>query len=290
MLTTEEILKKVRALEIKSKRLTNHLFTGEYHSAFKGQGMSYKEVREYQPGDDIRFIDWNVSARYAHPYIKVFEEERELSLFLLIDNSASISFGTHLQRKKDLVTEIAAVLAFSAVNNNDKVGAILFGDKVQKFIAPKKAKQHTLFIVREMLGNDAVSKQTNYNDAFRMFNNVCRRKSICFIISDFLGTGFEDALRVAARKHDVIGIKVYDMLDMKLPDAGLIQVADAETRATKWIDSSDPLVRFEYEKDFHRHSDYVKNVFKKAGADLLYMRAGEDYVKVLQKFFINRSK
>jgi uncharacterized protein (DUF58 family) len=290
LLTTEEILKKVRALEIKSKRLTNHLFTGEYHSAFKGQGMSYKEVREYQPGDDIRFIDWNVSARYAHPYVKVFEEERELSLFLLIDNSASISFGSHLQRKKDLVTEIAAVLAFSAVNNNDKVGAILFGDKVQKFIAPKKAKQHTLFIVREMLGNDAVSKQTNYADAFRMFNNVCRRKSICFIISDFLGTGFEDALRVAARKHDVIGIKVYDLLDMKLPDAGLIQAADAETGATKWIDSSDPVVRFEYEKDFHRHSDYVKNVFKKAGADLLYMRAGEDYVKVLQKFFINRSK
>jgi uncharacterized protein (DUF58 family) len=290
LLTTEEILKKVRALEIKSKRLTNHLFTGEYHSAFKGQGMSYKEVREYQPGDDIRFIDWNVSARYAHPYVKVFEEERELSLFLLIDNSASISFGSHLQRKKDLVTEIAAVLAFSAVNNNDKVGAILFGDKVQKFIAPKKAKQHTLFIVREMLGNDAVSKQTNYADAFRMFNNVCRRKSICFIISDFLGTGFEDALRVAARKHDVIGIKVYDLLDMKLPDAGLIQAADAETGATKWIDSSDPVVRFEYEKDFHRHSDYVKNAFKKAGADLLYMRAGEDYVKVLQKFFINRSK
>jgi uncharacterized protein (DUF58 family) len=290
LLTTEEILKKVRALEIKSKRLTNHLFTGEYHSAFKGQGMSYKEVREYQPGDDIRFIDWNVSARYAHPYVKVFEEERELSLFLLIDNSASISFGSHLQRKKDLVTEIAAVLAFSAVNNNDKVGAILFGDKVQKFIAPKKAKQHTLFIVREMLGNDAVSKKTNYSDAFRMFNNVCRRKSICFIISDFLGAGFEDALRVAARKHDVIGIKVYDMLDMKLPDAGLIQAADAETGKTKWIDTSDPLVRFEYEKDFHRHSDYVKNVFKKAGADLLYMRAGEDYVKVLQKFFINRSK
>lgn len=290
MLTTEEILKKVRALEIKSKRLTNHLFTGEYHSAFKGQGMSYKEVREYQPGDDTRFIDWNVSARYAHPYVKVFEEERELSLFLLIDNSASISFGSHLQRKKDLVTEIAAVLAFSAVNNNDKVGAILFGDKVQKFIAPKKAKQHTLFIVREMLGNDAVSKQTNYNDAFRMFNNVCRRKSICFIISDFLGNGFEDALRVAARKHDVIGIKVYDLLDMKLPEAGLIQASDAETGETKWIDTSDPLVRFEYEQDFHRHSDYVKNVFKKAGADLLYMRAGEDYVKVLQKFFINRSK
>ncbi|MFT3846638.1 MAG: DUF58 domain-containing protein [Lacibacter sp.] len=290
MLTTEEILKKVRALEIKSKRLTNHMFTGEYHSAFKGQGMSYKEVREYQPGDDVRFIDWNVSARYAHPYSKVFEEERELSVFLLIDNSASVSFGTHLQRKKDLITEITAVLAFSAVNNNDKVGAILFGDKVQKFIAPKKAKQHTLYIVREMLGNDAVSKKTNYAEAFRMFNNLNRRRSICFLVSDFLGEGYEDALRVAARKHDVIGIKIYDQLDMKLPDVGLMQVADAETGEQRWINTSDQSVRFEYEKDFHRHNDYVKDVFRKSGADLLHMRAGDDYVKVLQKFFINRSR
>jgi uncharacterized protein (DUF58 family) len=287
LLTTEEILKKVRALEIKSKRLTNHMFTGEYHSAFKGQGMSYKEVREYQPGDDIRFIDWNVSARYAHPYSKVFEEEREQMVFLLIDNSASISF---LQRKKDLVTELAAVLAFSAVNNNDKVGAILFGDKVQRFITPKKAKQHTLYIVREMLSNDAASKRTNYADAFRMFNNVCRRKSICFLISDFLGKGFEDALRVASRKHDVIGIKIYDQLDMRLPDAGLLQVADAETGEQRWIDTSSALVRFDYEKDFHKHNDYVKEVFRRSGADLLHMRAGDDYVKVLQKFFINRSR
>lgn len=266
------------------------MFTGEYHSAFKGQGMSYKEVREYQPGDDIRFIDWNVSARYAHPYSKVFEEEREQMVFLLIDNSASISFGTHLQRKKDLVTELAAVLAFSAVNNNDKVGAILFGDKVQRFIAPKKAKQHTLYIVREMLTNDAASTRTNYVDAFRMFNNVCRRKSICFLISDFLGKGFEDALRVASRKHDVIGIKIYDQLDMRLPDAGLLQVADAETGEQRWLDTSSALVRYEYEKDFHKHNDYVKDVFRRSGADLLHMRAGDDYVKVLQKFFINRSR
>ncbi len=290
MLTTEEILKKVRVLEIKSKRLTNHMFTGEYHSAFKGQGMSYKEVREYQPGDDVRFIDWNVSARYAHPYSKVFEEERELSVFLMIDNSASVSFGTHFQRKKDLITEITAVLAFSAVNNNDKVGAILFGDKVKKFIAPKKAKQHTLYIVREMLTNDAVSKQTNYTDAFRMFNNLNRRRSICFLISDFLGNGFEDALRVAAKKHDVIGIKIYDQLDMQLPDIGPLQVVDAETGEQRLIETSNPKVRFEYEKDFHRHNDYVKDVFRKAGADLLHMRAGDDYVKVLQKFFINRSR
>lgn len=266
------------------------MFTGEYHSAFKGQGMSYKEVREYQPGDDIRFIDWNVSARYAHPYSKVFEEEREQMVFLLIDNSASVSFGTHLQRKKDLITELAAVLAFSAVNNNDKVGAILFGDKVQRFIAPKKAKQHTLYIVREMLSNDAASKQTNYVDAFRMFNNVCRRKSICFLISDFLGKGYEDALRVACKKHDVIGIKIYDQLDMRLPDAGLLQVVDAETGEQRWIDTSSSLVRFEYEKDFHKHNDHVKDVFRRSGADLLHMRAGDDYVKVLQKFFINRSR
>lgn len=290
MLTTEEILKKVRALEIKSKRLTNHMFTGEYHSAFKGQGMSYKEVREYQPGDDIRFIDWNVSARYAHPYSKVFEEERELSVFLLIDNSASISFGSHLQRKKDLITEIAAVLAFSAVNNQDKVGAILFGDKVEKLVVPKKGKQHTLYIVREMLIREATSDKTNFTDAFRMFNNSSKRRSICFLISDFLGTGFEEAIRVAAGKHDVIGIKIYDQLEMKLPDAGLLEVKDAETGEQRLLNTSDPLIRYEYEKDFHRHNDYVKDVFRKAGADLLHMRAGEDYVKVLQKFFINRSK
>lgn len=290
MLTTEEILKKVHALEIKSKRLTNHMFTGEYHSAFKGQGMSYKEVREYQPGDDVRFIDWNVSARYAHPYSKVFEEERELCLFLLIDNSASMSFGTHLQRKKDLVTEIAAVLAFSAVNNQDKVGAILFGEKVEKLVVPKKGKQHTLFIVREMLSRDAVGGKTNYTDAFRMFNNSNRRRSICFLISDFLGTGFEEAVRVAARKHDVIGIKIYDALDMKLPDVGMLQVTDVETGSNRLLDTSNPLVRYEYEQDFHRHNNYVKEIFQKAGADLLHMRAGDDYVKVLQKFFINRSR
>ncbi len=290
MLTTEEILKKVRALEIKSKRLTNHMFTGEYHSAFKGMGMSYKEVREYQPGDDIRFIDWNVSARYAHAYSKVFEEERELSVFLLIDNSASISFGSQVQRKKDLVTEIAALLAFSAINNQDKVGAILFGEKVEKLVVPKKGKQHTLFIVREMLSNDAVSGKTNYTDAFRVFNNTSKRKSICFLISDFLGAGFEDAIRVASRKHDVIGIKIYDQLDMKLPDAGMLQVSDAETGEMRLINTSDKVVRYEYEQDFHRHNNFVKEVFKKAGADLLHISAGEDYVKVLQKFFINRSK
>ena len=288
MLTTEEILKKVRALEIKSKRLTNHMFTGEYHSAFKGQGMSYKEVREYQPGDDIRFIDWNVSARYAHPYSKVFEEEREQSVFLLIDNSASISFGTHLQRKKDLVTELAAVLAFSAVNNNDKVGAILFGDKVQRFIAPKKAKQHTLYIVREMLGNDAASKQTNYTDAFRMFNNVCRRKSICFLISDFLGKGYEEALRVACKKHDVIGIKIYDRMDMVLPTAGMLQVEDAETGERKWVDSSSSIVRQSYQQEFFKLTEYSTQIFKKAGCDLLHIRTGDDYVRVLQRFFVSR--
>lgn len=290
MLTTEEILKKVRLLEIKSKRLTNHMFTGEYHSAFKGQGMSYKEVREYQPGDDVRFIDWNVSARYAHPFSKVFEEERELTVFLLIDNSASMSFGTHLQRKKDLVTEISAVLAFSAVNNQDKVGAILFGDRVEKLVVPKKGKQHTLYIVREMLSRDATGSRTNYTDAFRMFNNSNRRRSICFLISDFLGTGFEEAVRVAARKHDVIGIKIYDALDMQLPDVGLLEVSDVETGGKRLLDTSSAVVRYEYEQDFHRHNNYVKDVFKKAGADLLHMRAGDDYVKVLQKFFINRSR
>ncbi|HMO31612.1 MAG TPA: DUF58 domain-containing protein [Lacibacter sp.] len=290
MLTTQDILRKVRALEIKSKRLTNHLFTGEYHAAFKGQGMSYKEVREYQPGDDVRFIDWNVSARYAHPFTKVFEEERELTVFLLIDNSASIRTGTRTQRKKDLVTELAAVLAFSAVNNQDKVGALIFGNKVERLVVPKKGKQHTLFIVRELLTQEAIAPGTNYADAFRLFSNSQKRKSICFLVSDFFSPGFEDPLRAAARRHDVIGIQVYDPLDMQLPDAGLLQLQDAETGSLRLVDSSDPVVRQSYQQDFHRHNTYVREVFKKAGADLLHLRTGEDYVKVLQKFFINRSK
>ena len=232
MLTTAEIVKKVRELEIKSKRLTRHIFTGEYHSAFKGRGMLFKEVREYQHGDDIRFIDWNVSARFNHPFSKVFEEERELTVMLIIDVSESALFGTTYARKKDIINEIGAVIAFSAISNNDKVGVLLFSDKIEKFIPPKKGRDHVLYIVRELLTHTPKEKGTNLTEAFRRFNNSTKQKCIAFVLSDFIGTSFEDALKVAGKKHDIIGIKVYDKMDMQLPDVGLITVRDAEPGGT----------------------------------------------------------
>lgn len=290
MLTTTEILKKVRELEIKSKKLTSDLFTGEYHSAFKGRGMSFKEVREYSAGDDIRFIDWNVSARFGHPFSKVFEEERELTVMLLVDISASSLFGTTHARKRDIITEIAAVLGFSAVNNADKVGVIFYSDKVEAYIPPKKGKQHALYIVRELLSREPKGKGTEVSKALRYFNNVTRQKSIAFILSDFLDANYEDALRVAAKKHDVIGIKIYDKMDMILPNAGLLQVQDAESGQTKWADSSNAFVRSSYQQEFFRVTEYSTQTFKKAGCDLLHIRTGEDYVRVLQRFFLSRNK
>ncbi|MDE3250092.1 MAG: DUF58 domain-containing protein, partial [Bacteroidota bacterium] len=250
MLTTTEILKKVRELEIKSKKLTRHLFTGEYHSAFKGRGMSFREVREYYPGDDVRFIDWNVSARFSAPFTKMFEEERELTVMLVVDVSASSLFGTVHAKKKDLVTEIGAVLTFSAISNNDKVGVIFFSDKVEQYIPPKKGREHALYIVRELLTSEPVRKGTNLGEALRFFNNSTRQRSISFVLSDFLDDNFGDAIKVAGRKHDVIGVKVYDKMDMRLPDAGLLEVEDAETGATQWIDSSNYWIRQQYEKRF----------------------------------------
>lgn len=288
-MTTAEILKKVKELEIKSKKITRHLFTGEYHSAFKGRGMLFKEVREYQHGDDIRFIDWNVSARFGHTFSKLFEEERELTVILLVDVSASSLFGTVHARKKDIITEICAVLAFSASTNNDKVGVIFFSDKVEKYIPPKKGKQHVLYIVRELLTMEPKNRGTRLSEATRFFNNSTKQKSIAFILSDFMDTQYEDALKVAGKKHDVTGIKVYDKMDMTLPDAGMLQVADAETGQTKWVDSSNAFVRQEYQRNFLEATEYCKNIFVKAGCDLLHMRTDDDYVKVLQKFFLGRT-
>jgi uncharacterized protein (DUF58 family) len=290
MLTTAEIIKKVRELEIKSKKLTRHIFTGEYHSAFKGRGMLFKEVREYHHGDDIRFIDWNVSARFNHPFSKVFEEERELTVMLLVDISASSLFGTSQARKKDLVTEIGAVLAFSAISNNDKVGVILFTDKVELFIPPKKGRDHVLYLVRSMLTATPKRKGTDLGEALRRFNNSTREKSITFILSDFLDHKFEDALKVAGRKHDVVGIKVYDKMDMRLPDVGLLEVEDAETGDNAWVDTSDVSIREQYQSAFFQHTEYCKTVFLKSGCDLLHIATNEDYVKVLKKFFIGRNK
>lgn len=290
MLTTAEILKKVRELEIKSKKLTSDLFTGEYHSAFKGKGMSFKEVREYAAGDDIRFIDWNVSARFGHPFSKLFEEERELTVMLLVDISNSSSFGTGIARKRDIITEIAAVLSFSAVNNADKIGVIFYSDIIEGYIPPKKGKQHALYIVRELLSREAKGKGTAVSKALRYFSNVTRQKSIAFVLSDLIDANYEDALRVAGKKHDVTGIRIYDKMDKTLPDAGILQVRDAETGETKWVDSSNSFVRYSYEKEFFRVTEYAVQTFKKAGCDLLHIMTGEDYVKVLQRFFLSRNR
>ncbi len=290
MLTTAEILKKVRELEIKSKKLTSDLFTGEYHSAFKGKGMSFKEVREYEAGDDIRFIDWNVSARFGHPYSKIFEEERELTVMLLVDISNSSVFGTTHARKKDIITEIAAVIAFSAVNNADKIGVIFYSDVVEAYIPAKKGKQHALYIVRQLLTKEPKGMGTDVSSALRYFTNSTRQKSIAFILSDFIDANYEIALQIAGKKHDVIGIKLYDKMDQLLPDAGLLQIQDSENNSTKWVDSSNAFVRYSYEQEFFRVTEYSSQTFKKAGCDLLHVKTGDDYVKVLQKFFISRNR
>ena len=290
MLTTTEILKKVRELEINSKKLTSDLFTGEYHSAFKGRGMSFKEVREYSAGDDIRFIDWNVSARFGHPFSKVFEEERELTVMLLVDVSASALFGTVNATKRDISIEIAAVLSFSAVNNSDKIGVIFYSDRVEKYIPPKKGKQHALYILRQLLSVEPKSKSTQLSTALRYFNNTTRQKSIAFVLSDFIDADYGDALRVVSNRHDVVGIKLYDKMDRLLPDVGMLRIEDAETGKQKWIDTGSDFVKFEYEKEFFRITDYSNDTFRRAGCDLLHVRTDEDYVKVLQRFFISRNK
>lgn len=288
MLSIADIQKKVKELEIISRKLTTHMFTGEYHSAFKGRGMSFREVREYAHGDDVRFIDWNVSARYSHPFTKVFEEERELTVLLLVDVSASALFGTVHQRKKDMLTEVGAVLTFSAINNNDKVGVIFFSDKVEQYIPPKKGKQHALYIVRELLTAGAKGKGTNLNEAIKFFNRSSKQKSIAFIMSDFLDERYDDNLRVIGSRHDVIGLKVYDKMDMQLPNVGMLQVEDLETGKTKWLDTSDKMVQYNYQQQFLEQSAQCKAIFRRAGADLLHIRTDEDYVKILQQFFIKR--
>ncbi len=288
MLSIAEIQKKVKELEIISKKLTTHMFSGEYHSAFKGKGMSFREVREYAHGDDVRFIDWNVSARYSHPFTKVFEEERELTVILMIDVSASALFGTVHQRKKDMITEVGAVLTFSAINNNDKVGVIFFSDKVEQYIPPKKGKQHALYIVRELLTAQHKRKGTNLNEAMKYFNRSSKQKSIAFIMSDFLDDKYDDNLRVIGARHDVIGLKVYDKMDMQLPAIGMLQVQDLETGKTKWLDTSDKMVQYNYQQHFLEQSNLCKTIFRRAGAELLHLRTDEDYVKILQQFFIKR--
>jgi len=288
MLTTADIIKKVRELEIKSKRLASDLFSGEYHSAFKGKGMSFREVREYYPGDDIRFIDWNVSARFGHPYSKVFEEERELSVYLLIDVSASSLFGTFRQTKKDLITEMAAVIAFSAITNNDKVGLIFFSDKVEKYIPAKKGKDHVLYLMREMLTYQPHSASTDVSKAIGYLNKVTRHKSIVFILSDFADAGYEQTLKIASRRHDIIGIQVYDRRDKELPKIGLVQVQDAETGETMLMNTRSSVTQYHYNRQYKKIQEDAKQNFRMAGADLVQLATGDDYVKALQEFFMKR--
>ncbi len=284
-----ELLKKVRALEIKSKRLTNHLFTGEYHTAFRGQGMAFKEVREYQPGDDVRFIDWNVSARMSNTYSKIFEEERELSVYLLIDVSASSLFGTFKQSKQELITEMAALIAFSAITNNDKAGLIFFSDKVEKYIPAKKGKEHVLYMMREMITHQPHSSHTDITKAIGYLNSVTRHKSIVFILSDFADAGYEQSLKVAARRHDIIGIQVHDKRDIELPKVGLLQLQDAETGKTILLDTRNNLTQYEYNRQYKKIQEDARQNFRVAGADLIQLATGDDYVKALQEFFMKRA-
>jgi uncharacterized protein (DUF58 family) len=250
--------------------------------------MRFREVREYSHGDDVRFIDWNVSARYAHPFTKVFEEERELTVILLVDVSASSLFGTVQRRKRDLITEMGAVLTFSAINNNDKVGVIFFSDKIEKYIPPGKGKHHALFIVRELLTATPKRTGTHIREALKFFYRNNRQRSIAFIMSDFIDENYEHRLRVMGRRHDIIGLKVYDKMDSQLPDIGMVKVQDPETLKTQWLDTSNVMVRHNYHQNFIEQSARCKNIFKKAGADLLHLRTDEDYVKILQQFFIRR--
>jgi len=288
-MTTAEILKRVRRIEIKTKGLSNHIFAGEYHSTFKGRGMSFSEVREYIPGDDVKFIDWNVTARFSHPFVKVFEEERELTVMLLVDVSSSSLFGSQERLKRELITEISAVLSFSATTNNDKVGVIFFSDKVEKFIPPKKGRSHILRIIRELIALEPVqSGSTKISAALDYLNNVLKKRTITFLMSDFVSAPYQTSLQLAARKHDVVGIQVYDSYDKELPNVGLIQVADAETKQLRWIDTGDKTLRNQYREHFEQQRKYCAQAFRKSGARLMNIRTDEDYVKVLQGFFKGR--
>jgi len=286
---TSELLKKVRKIEIKTKGLSQHLFSGEYHSAFKGRGMSFSEVRAYQYGDDVRDIDWNVTARTGAPYVKVFEEERELTVMLLVDLSRSAFFGTINQLKSEMAIEICALLAFSAINNNDKVGLLLFTDSIELFIPPKKGRKHILRIIRELLDFEPKGKGTDLRVALDYFNNLIKKRSICFVLSDFLAEGYEDALRIAARRHDLVGIRITDRREKELPRAGLLRVSDAEADLYRWLDTSSRRVRKQYADWYLDRSQAFEEAFRKAGADQVTIYTDESYVNQLLQFFKKRA-
>lgn len=285
-----ELINRVRRIEIKTRGLSNNIFAGEYHSAFKGRGMAFSEVREYQYGDDVRDIDWNVTARFHRPYIKVYEEERELTVMLLIDVSGSLEFGTVKQLKKDMVAEIAATLAFSAIQNNDKIGVIFFSDKIEKFIPPKKGRKHILYIIRELLDFQPTSRKTNIGAALEYLTNVMKRRCTAFILSDFLDKAdFLNAMTIANRKHDMVAVQVYDRRLAELPSVGLIRVKDAETGAEQWIDTSSKAVRKAHHEWWVNKQLQLGEMFTKSNVDVVSVRTDQDYVKALMNLFAKRN-
>lgn len=288
MMDTKELLKKVRKIEIKTRRLSDHIFGGEYHSAFKGRGMTFSEVRPYQYGDEVRTIDWNVTARYNEPYVKVFEEERELTMMLLVDISGSELFGTVNKFKKGVITEISATLAFSAMQNNDKVGLILFAEDVELFIPPKKGKSHILRIIRELLEFEPGSSQTNISAALRYMSNVIKKKCIVFVLSDFMGESYDHTLKITANKHDVTGIRVYDSKEEAIPNLGVVQMEDAETGHYQWVNTGSKKVRTSYATHHREKVNYFNEAFKRSGAGTIHCRVDESYVKKLLGYFKRR--
>jgi len=285
---TVELLKKVRKIEIKTRGLSNQVFSGEYHSAFKGRGMTFSEVREYQPGDDIRSIDWNVTARFNTPFIKVFEEEREMTVMLLVDISASGEFGTQKQLKQDLITELCAVIAFSSIQNNDKIGVVFFTDKIEKFIPPKKGKSHVLRIIRDLIEFKPEHKKTDIELALKYLTGVIKKKSIAFLISDFMDTKFADALKIANKKHDLIALRIFDKREQEIPNVGLVKLMDSETGAIKWVDTSDKKVRIHFAANAKRHEAFLKDIFNKSGVDTANINTAESYIPPLTNLFKRR--
>lgn len=285
---TQELLKKVRKIEIKSKGLSNQIFSGEYHSAFKGRGMAFSEVRDYQMGDEIRTIDWNVTARFNSPYVKVFEEEREMTVMLLVDFSGSKNFGTKKQLKQDLITEICAVLAFSAIQNNDKVGVIFFSDQIEKFIPPKKGKSHILMIIRELIDFEPEHKGTDIKEALRYFTLAIKKRCTAFLISDFLTEGFEDELKIANKKHDLVALQIFDEREMEIPNVGMVQLQNAETGEIKWFDTSSKSNRNTYKSNALRKQGEIIELMRRSGVDHTKIATHQSYIQPLMTLFKHR--
>ena len=285
---TKELLKKVRKIEIKTRRLSDHIFGGEYHSTFKGRGMTFSEVRQYQYGDDVRSIDWNVTARYNEPYVKVFEEERELTMMLMVDVSGSELFGTQKRFKNEIITEIAATLAFSATQNNDKIGLILFSDRIELYIPPKKGRSHVLRIIRELIEFEPEGKHTNVAEALKFLSNVMKKKAIVFLMSDFIADDYQHTLKISSGRHDLTGIRIYDQNEESIPNLGMVQMQDEETGESILVNTSSKKVRHNYARFYKERVDYFKDSFTRSGAGMIHCRVDESYVKKLLGYFKQR--